>query len=695
MNSSFMNRLDAVRRDQFVGRQKERDLIKTALVKEETPFFLLYVFGSGGVGKSSLLREAGYMASQLQIPVYLIDGRNIEPSPVGFLGTLQQILGLSNPDLIFEHLGTQDGRVLIIIDTAELLSPLDSWLRDSFLPQLPGNVVVIIAGRTPPSLSWRTDAGWQQLMQILPLQNLSQEESRAFVMRRNIPAKHHNAILHFTHGHPLALSLVADVITQQPEEVFQPEDAPDIIKTLLEQFIQEVPSDKHRTALEMSSQVRLLTEPLLSVVLQVEDAHAIFEWLRTLSFIESDRRGLFPHDLAREALAADLRWRDPKKQGELHEKARSFYMKQFLDGTPRQQRQTLSDYIFLHRDNPVISSYFDWQSSGVVFTDWYQKKDRKTVIGMIRRHEGKTAAQLAEHWLKQHPEKMVVFRQPDGNAVGLLLVLSLEKCRAEDRALDPAVASAWAYLAKRAPLRPNETATLFRFWMADETYQDVSPVQSRIFLNMVQHYLTTPGLAFTMIPCTAPDDWTDIFSFADLHRLPEAEFEVEGHTFGVFGHDWRVVPPMIWLANMAEKELGITINTPAETVIPTTLPVFEQKEFAAAVHEALRHFTDELGLQTNPLLRSRFLLSSTGANAPQAELVKQLRTFLSQGVQTMQDHPKQIKWQRAVYHTYIQPAATQEKAAEILDLPFSTYRRHLRSGIKYVTDWLWAQELNQ
>ncbi|NJL21123.1 MAG: hypothetical protein HC895_10360 [Leptolyngbyaceae cyanobacterium SM1_3_5] len=40
----------------------------------------------------------------------------------------------------------------------------------------------------------------------------------------------------------------------------------------------------------------------------------------------------------------------------------------------------------------------------------------------------------------------------------------------------------------------------------------------------------------------------------------------------------------------------------------------------------------------------------------------------------------------------MQPAATQEKAAELLDLPFSTFRRHLKAGITRVTEILWFQE---
>jgi hypothetical protein len=43
--------------------------------------------------------------------------------------------------------------------------------------------------------------------------------------------------------------------------------------------------------------------------------------------------------------------------------------------------------------------------------------------------------------------------------------------------------------------------------------------------------------------------------------------------------------------------------------------------------------------------------------------------------------------------TYLEPAATQEVAAELLDLPFSTYRRHLKSGLERLCAWLWEGEL--
>lgn len=693
MISSLAERLEKARRQHFVGRQAEQALIRTALTAEEPSFMLLYLFGPGGVGKTSLLRAAAQMAQAQAIPVLAIDGRNLEPNPAGLLQLLQQQLNCPTPEAIFSTLAAQPGRSLLLIDTAELLSPLDGWLRDSFLPQLPAQVLVIIAGRNPPSLRWRTDPGWQQVMKVQPLQNLTLEESRTLLMGRQVPEHEYEAVLRFTHGHPLALSLVADVFAQRPGTRFRPEEAPDVIKTLLEQLLEEAPSPTHRTALEACSQIRLLSEPLLGAMLAIDEPHSVFEWLRSLSFIEADRRGLFPHDLAREALAADLQWRNPAKQVLLHDRARAYYITRFHDSDPQEQRQVLADYIFLHRDNPMIRSYFEWQSTGTVFTDSYHREDREPVLQMVRQHEGDAAAALASHWLDHQPQGLLIMREASGTPAGMLFMVSLDKTAAADWVMDPGAAAAWNYLAQHAPLLPDETATLFRFWMARDTYQAVSPIQSLIFLNMVQHYLTTPNLVFTLLPCAEPDFWRLVFGFADLHRLPEANFQVGEQAFGMYGHDWRAVPPLIWLGAMAERELGRTIAVPPlpNKAAPPAVSPLDEETFAAAVHDALRDYTDTVALANNPLLQSE-LLRKALPDSPAPQRIKALQNLLKDAAAPLQDSPRQMKLYRALYQTYFQPAATQEKAAELLDLPFSTYRRHLRSGIDYVTERLWQQE---
>src|SRR4029079_19017510 len=102
--------------------------------------------------------------------------------------------------------------VVLLIDAYEYLAPLDRWLREQFLPDLPARTLVVIADRNPPDSAWRTDPGWSVLLHDLRLRNLRPEECRAYLTARQVPADQHSSLLAYTYGHPLALSLVADVL---------------------------------------------------------------------------------------------------------------------------------------------------------------------------------------------------------------------------------------------------------------------------------------------------------------------------------------------------------------------------------------------------------------------------------------------------------------------------------------------------
>ena len=101
------------------------------------------------------------------------------------------------------------------MDTYGTLPSLNDWISGIFVPQLPEDLLLVLAGRDPPEMSWRADTGWQRIVRSLPLENLSREESRAYLTRREVPFEQQTPILDFTHGHPLALSLVADVSTRR------------------------------------------------------------------------------------------------------------------------------------------------------------------------------------------------------------------------------------------------------------------------------------------------------------------------------------------------------------------------------------------------------------------------------------------------------------------------------------------------
>ncbi len=692
MAARLADRLHAARHRQFVGRTAELALFKEALAAEELPFLVLHIFGPGGVGKTALLGEFAAACVAANVPVWRLDGRTIDSAPEAFIGALGAATGLNAPTSI-DALAAYEGRQVLLIDTYETLHPLDGWLRESFLPQLPADLLVVLAGRQPPTLAWRADPGWRSLLHTLPLRNMAPEESRTYLTERRVPGEQHPTVLSFTHGHPLALSLIADGFAQRRNWHFQPETAPDVVRTLLEQFVQKVPGPAHRAALEVCALVRLTTETLLAEALMMPDVHLLFDWLRDLSFIEAGPLGLVPHDLAREALAADLRWRNPDWYEELHRRIRGYYANRLRQTRGHEQQRVLFDYVFLHRDNPTMRPFLEWQESGSAAPDRLRDGDRAPLVAMVAQHEGAEAARLAEYWFDRQPQHVTLYRDETGKPFCFVAQVQLGQVTAADRAADPAVAAACRHLESHAPLRSGEGATLFRFWMARDTYQAVSPAQTLLFGNVAQHYLTAPGLAFSFFPCAEPDFWEPLFAHLDLHRLRDAEFASERHRFGVFGHDWRVTPPLAWLDILAAREIG---NGPeAAAPPPTTVPlvVLSEPEFAAAVRDALRDLARADGLRNNPLLRSRLVTDRVGTQASTAERLAALRTLLRETIEPLQHSPRDAKLYRALHHTYVNPAPTQEAAAELLDLPFSTYRRHLSAGLARIAEILWSRDI--
>jgi hypothetical protein len=465
LSSRLADRLSDARRRYFVGRENERGLFQGVMQAGDLPFSVLYVFGPGGVGKSALAHEFLATAKEAGVAAHYLDARNSEPTPDAFLHALRLALNLEPNEGPATALANRPGRHVILIDTYELLAPLDNWLRDTFLPQLPENVLVVLAGRDSPAPGWRADPGWQTLVRLLPLRNLSPAESRQYLARRGVPAEQCEAVLSFTHGHPLALSLVAETFAQRAAVTFRPDAAPDIIKTLVEQFVQKVPGPAHRAALEACAQVRLMSEALLGEMLNLTDPHELFDWLRGLSFIESGPLGIFPHDLAREALVADLRWRHPEWYKELHHRARHAYVVRLGTGRRDEQQRLLFDLVYLHRENPAVRPYFEWAESGSILPDSLRDADRAALLAMVTRHEGEASAQLAAYWLERQPEGYLVFRDAGQKPIGFIALVALERTGATDQNVDPAVAATWSYLLRHAPLRPGERATLFRFWM--------------------------------------------------------------------------------------------------------------------------------------------------------------------------------------------------------------------------------------
>ncbi|NJN44801.1 MAG: ATP-binding protein, partial [Anaerolineae bacterium] len=399
--------LKAARQAHFVGRDSEIQFFREAIQTSPPPFYILHIFGPGGIGKSTILREFGRIAENLSyLPIY-IDTRNIEPLPEVFTATLRRYLGVSPGENLVEFIANHPNRILLMLDTYETLAPLDDWLREQFFPQLPENVIVVLSGRNPPKPAWRSDPGWQSVLQTISLRNLSSDEARDYLAKRNVPEDQQPAVLRFTHGHPLALSLIAETFAQRKEINFQPDQNRDVIQTLVQNFLQKVPGPAHRAALESCALVRVTTEPVLCEMLGTPDVSELFDWLHELSFIESRPGGLFPHDLARDALASDLHWRNPDWYIELHRRARQYYTHRISVTTGIEQQRALFDLVYLHRDNAIMRPFIEWQMGGSSLPDKLKEEDIPILLEMVARHEGKDVCQTSSLLVRKTTGKCI------------------------------------------------------------------------------------------------------------------------------------------------------------------------------------------------------------------------------------------------------------------------------------------------
>jgi len=384
----------------------------------------------------------------------------------------------------------------------------------------------------------------------------------------------------------------------------------------------------------------------------------------------------------------------------MRDRAKTFYLsglERSAESHPRNTRRRLIDTLYLYRRNPVVQPFFrrlraEWNAAPVLQRTEARPDDQAALTAMVRRHEGDASADLFARWVDHAAATTHVIREEAGAPRGFVMTLELTKTSPHDRDADPAVDAAWEHLQNTAPLRDGENAALFRFWMAAESYQDISPVQSLISAYRVRYYLTASDLAYTFVPAADPGRWRTLFAYGGLDFLEHATFEVGGYTCGLFGHDWRAVPPADWLSRLADRTLSPLMPDLREQTTER-LMVLSRSDFDSAVKQALKAYARPHELRDSPLLRSRIVAVETGLDADRDHRIDALRSILADAAEEMKADPKTADHYRAVRATYLDPRETQEKAAEHLDLPFSTYRRYLRKGIEHITDALWREEL--
>ncbi|USX50986.1 ATP-binding protein [Lentzea sp. HUAS12] len=642
---SLGHTLRELRRWSFTGRDEEVAVFREALGGTG----VLFVHGPGGVGKSALLDVFAGIAAEKGLDPVRVDARHLtlgrEALPVP----------------------AEDAPAVLFLDTYELLEPVDDWVREQYLPSLPESCLVVIAGRRGPGPRWRADPAWRAVMRVLALGNLSEQDGRAYLNAQDVPAEAHDRLLKGSSGHPLTLSMMVDAVRRgiTPHTLA---DLPDL-GALLTHLIGEVPSARHRTALEVCALLLVTTEELLRSMTG-DDADDVFAWLRAQVFVDESPYGLHPHDVVRDALVADLRWRDPGRYADLYRRKLDVFQAQVrATAAEREQLDLMVRTVALNGARSPFPALASLPPTMRAYADGLRDADRAAIVAMTERWQGPEQAGLVAHWMRRRPEDFRVFRTESGEPRGFGAYLDLAEA---DLSVDPGTDAMWEHATRNGPPRAGDRVRAWRFFLDRDHGQRPSPSLTLfVAWQMLEIVLIGDDTAWSFVGAFGDDElWAPAMESLGFRAV--CTYDVGEARFPVFAHDWR----RSGVAEYAERLHAHQTGRPVLDEVPLSEP-----EFTQAVRDALRTLHAPELLRENPLLGSRMVRRAA------SEPTEALRELLTDAAAALKPDLTTL-----IDRTFLHPAGAQERVAASLHLSFNTYRRHRDKAVAQLAESLWERE---
>ncbi len=656
----------------FVGRESHVRQFE-ALLEHGASSGVLFFHGPGGIGKTSLVASLATRAVSNGWSVVRVDARSAPADPAIVQGLLAQ--GLA------KALGQGKNRSLLVIDTFEEWAALEGWLRDDFLPRLPQNASVVIAGRRPPAARWRSDPGWHGVLQHAELQPLSEAEARDYLERRDVASEDATHIVTAADGQPLLLALMADASNSGSLATSVASPAtPDLDASLLTWVDELLPSRGRRLerrALDVVALLKHTTATDIAMALEIDSTRAqeIIDHLAALSFIEADDLGIFPHDRLREVLRGDFARRDPSDRLEILDRVCDHQMDGMWDGHTFDPVIAIEHLYMMQNLMPPIAAV----PPEPCFREAAKPDDHVALRAMVERHQDEGGVAIFDLWWEHQPEAFRVVRSAENAVVGFYLLLEASNPGAECLERDPQLAH--FHGARSAALGSKHReghAVLLRMWMEDELHMQPSAVGPLWAVDLVGAMLMDPRTDFggALTPDNA--DWRENNRlYGHLHLEDSRELAGE-QPIVLSVHDLSNESPMQWLKatyqRLREKLLAGSPGNSAPVDLARGRAPIDREDVRAALRAI--HRPDRLA--TNPLITQLGI-------EPASQAAVALEKLVREEFEALADNPKTEAIHRVLDVTYFHPVGDQRAAAEAADLSWDQYRRRLTDAIVLMT----------
>ncbi len=394
MTQTLGQRLEHLDQRAFVGRGRELAAFEQLLTEEPTANVLL-IHGPGGVGKSTLVREAARRAAARGWTLHWIEGRELAPVP----DALESAIGAARDE---EH-------PLIVLDDYERCTALGGYLRRGLIPTLPVGAAVVVCSREPPEPGWFS-GGLEQLTRELPLGGLSDRDAHRLLEIRGAPSDlDADRVVAWAAGSPLVLTLAAEAGRSA-------NDSPETLRALCRRLVDADLESEHSDALAVAAIARVTTPELLAEALPHHEAAEGYRWLADRSFTRPLGGGLALHELVRRPLASDLRRREPERESHLRRRiADHLYRRAAHDGL------LLSIDLAHLIENPAIRWGYSWEGSGRFRIDSLREGDDEKVAATLAVTGSSDWWELVEPFFDHAPEHVSIARDADDRLAGYLV----------------------------------------------------------------------------------------------------------------------------------------------------------------------------------------------------------------------------------------------------------------------------------
>lgn len=648
----------------FVGRVDELHRLRAA-ARVDSPCRLVHISGPGGIGKSALLDAFLSEAGENDLTV-------IRFAPREGPAALESIVA-SAPAADW----------LLAIDDLLLGDASSQCVRQLLQTPPAGLRCALTVSRHSLPVDWRASADWMGLIEQISLDALDAATVQSFLVARHVPDDVWPCVVATGDGLPLALTLAADR-AHDTRRICSLAGQSEVVRAVVDNAL-DGPNRGHQSrAINVCTLAAQTHQGLLERVLGLDDARELFEWLADQSWTVPAPRGVRPHPALQGPFRDELEWRNPDAFARTRRELMKVYRDALLE--PVQNTAALRDLFYLDRFGvggplgPVGGEdYF------VVQTADY--RDTSTIYEASRRLDGEAAGRVTRAWLESEPSRFLVARRPNGAPLGYMHMLPIEHDKRPDPTVDdPVLDAVIDYLAANAPLRRGESAMLMRSWADVEAGQTLTPIASALHMHGLAAILSHPNIVIAMATMQNGDAWMPWVARGIVRRHKQLDIRLDGRGYESFGVDWRRDLRPAWL-----EQLALADETPRQP----SLRVLARSEFDEALRSALKTYAMTGDLRLSPLLESRLVVDRLTPGAGLMERLALLRRLIRSAVGLLEASPRTAAFRDALWYTYIEPVENQRVAASVLQVPFSTYRRHLARGADAVVDALWPGELGE